>query len=78
MKTLLEKAKQLKSRGYRTGELTKEELDLISAYLKGEVNSNQIRIVLKKDGIQIYSYIVRGVRDLIKQGKLIFVLPKTK
>lgn len=69
MSSLLEQAKKIGNR--KTRELTEEGKELIMAYLKGEINSSQARIVLGKDGVQFYSYALIVVRELIAEGKII-------
>jgi hypothetical protein len=69
MKTLLEQAKEIKTNA-RDLNITEEEKDLVLAYLREEINSVQLRRVLNKDGVQIYSFIVRATRELIKDQRI--------
>jgi len=70
-KTLLEKAKEVSSHNNNITNIGEEEKELALAYLRGEINSKQIRVAMNKEGIQFYSFIVRAVRELIKEGKII-------
>ena len=62
MPSLLEKAKQLKR---KTTKLSNEELELVEAWLNGEVNNQQIIEVTKiNNGVGVYVLLANGAKEL--------------
>jgi len=62
--SLLDKAKQIEVNN-TTGvyEITDEDIELVIAYFNGEINTVQLRKVTNREGVQVYSYMVRCLRS---------------
>ena len=71
MKTLLEQALDIPSSS-KQGNITDEDIELVTAYFNGQVNSNQVRKLKNKGGVQFYSYVVLTLRYAFSKGKIIF------
>jgi hypothetical protein len=68
--SLLEEAKSIR-RIQPKSEYSKEEIDLIIAYLNGEVTSSQVQRALKlKNQGSVVNYLLQGIRFAYQQGRL--------
>lgn len=68
--SLLEEAKSIR-RIQPKSEYSKEEIDLIIAYLNREVTTTQIQKVVKlKAPGSVNNYVLQGIRFAYQQGKL--------
>lgn len=70
MASLLEKAKSTKLKRLRRT-YTDEELDLVKAWLKGEIVQSQVDAAMDFSGSSsCYSFLALGAKELVRRGKL--------
>ena len=72
-KTLLEKAKEFKPRVQRTNKISQEHIDLLIAYLKGEIQQSAVAYSIfgNAKNTSVYSFLMKIVLEDIEQGRLI-------
>jgi len=76
-KTLLEKAQEYKPRVQQTRKITNEDVELLIAYLKKDIQQAAVAYTLygsSKSTTNIYSFMIKVVFEAIEQGRII--LPK--
>jgi len=69
MKTLLQKALQLKKKEGVPVSYGNDEIELALAYLSGEINLSHLTKVLER-GADSYSYVCRVISYGIREGKI--------
>lgn len=69
--SLLDDAKKIESRNENQIDITIEDVELVCAYFRNEITHSQVRKVKNKDGVQIYSYLVRTIRKAVQIGKIV-------
>lgn len=68
-KSLIEKAKDVPIRKFKDFKFTGEELELVQAWLDGEVSLSQMSRVLNKSFNQVYTFIATGCRELYGKNR---------
>ena len=70
--TLLEKAKQIKTKHAKIGDISQEHMELALGWLKGEVIFTQISQVLfgKSGGTSVYIMLARALKKAHQKGLL--------
>ena len=68
--TLLERAIATPNLKKARNKLSEEDLELIAAWLTGQVSHGQVSVVKNKKGSNVYNYLIRGIRELYSLGRI--------
>ena len=72
-KTLLEKAKEFKPRVQKTQRISQEHVDLLIAYLKGDVQQSAVAYSIygNAKNTSVYSFLMKAVIEAIEKGRIV-------